>query len=167
MINEAIKAPEVRLVDQNGGQVGVVAIEKALAMAKEAELDLVAVAPDSKPPVCRIMNYGKTLFDKKKQLQASKKKQKKVQVKEIKLRPGTEEGDYQVKLRNLIRFLNDGDKTKVSMRFKGREIAHHDLGMKVMLRLQEDLSEYGDIELAPKFEGRQMIMVLAPKKGKK
>ena len=167
MINEAIKAPEVRLVDQNGGQVGVVAIEKALAMAKEAELDLVAVAPDSKPPVCRIMNYGKTLFDKKKQLQASKKKQKKVQVKEIKLRPGTEEGDYQVKLRNLIRFLNDGDKTKVSMRFKGREIAHHDLGMKVMLRLQEDLSEYGDIELAPKFEGRQMIMVLAQKKGKK
>jgi len=167
LINEAIKAPEVRLVDQNGGQVGVVAIEKALAMAKEAELDLVAVAPDSKPPVCRIMNYGKTLFDKKKQLQASKKKQKKVQVKEIKLRPGTEEGDYQVKLRNLIRFLNDGDKTKVSMRFKGREIAHHDLGMKVMLRLQEDLSEYGDIELAPKFEGRQMIMVLAPKKGKK
>ena len=167
MINEAIKAPEVRLVDQNGGQVGVVAIDKALAMAKEAELDLVAVAPDSKPPVCRIMNYGKTLFDKKKQLQASKKKQKKVQVKEIKLRPGTEEGDYQVKLRNLIRFLNDGDKTKVSMRFKGREIAHHDLGMKVMLRLQEDLSEYGDIELAPKFEGRQMIMVLAPKKGKK
>ena len=136
-------------------------------MAKTAELDLVAVAPDSKPPVCRIMNYGKTLFDKKKQLQASKKKQRKVQVKEIKVRPGTEEGDYQVKLRNLIRFLNDGDKTKVSMRFKGREIAHHDLGMKVMLRLQEDLSEYGDIELAPKFEGRQMIMVLAPKKGKK
>ena len=167
MINGAIEAQEVRLVDQNGGQVGVVAIDKALAMAKEAELDLVAVAPDSKPPVCRIMNYGKTLFDKKKQLQASKKKQKKVQVKEIKLRPGTEEGDYQVKLRNLIRFLNDGDKAKVSIRFKGREIAHHDLGMKVMLRLQEDLSEYGDIELAPKFEGRQMIMVLAPKKSKK
>jgi translation initiation factor IF-3 len=167
LINEGIKAQEVRLVDQNGGQLGVVAFDKALAMAKEAELDLVVVAPDSKPPVCRIMNYGKTLFDKKKQLQASKKKQKKVQVKEIKVRPGTEEGDYQVKLRNLIRFLNDGDKTKVSMRFKGREIAHHDLGMKVMLRLQEDLSEYGDIELAPKFEGRQMIMVLAPKKGKK
>jgi translation initiation factor IF-3 len=167
LINESIKAKEVRLVDQNGGQVGVISFEKALGMAKEAELDLVAVAPDSKPPVCRIMNYGKILFDKKKQLQASKKKQKQSQVKEIKLRPGTEEGDYQVKLRNLIRFLKDGDKAKISIRFRGREIAHHDLGMKVMERLQEDLSEYGDTELAPKFEGRQMIMVLAPKKGKK
>ena len=113
------------------------------------------------------MNYGKTLFDKKKQLQASRKKQKQVQVKEIKLRPSTEEGDYQVKLRNLIRFLKDGDKTKISIRFRGREIAHHDLAMKVMKRLEEDLSEYGDVEFAPKFEGRQMIMILAPKKGKK
>ena len=167
MINESIESKEVRLVDQNGEQVGVVSRDKALEMAKEAELDLVAVAPDSKPPVCRIMNYGKTLFDKKKQLQASRKKQKQVQVKEIKLRPSTEEGDYQVKLRNLIRFLKDGDKTKISIRFRGREIAHHDLAMKVMKRLEEDLSEYGDVEFAPKFEGRQMIMILAPKKGKK
>ena len=154
------------MVSHDGEQIGVVSKERALELAKEAKMDLVVVAAQGEPPVCRIMNHGKHLFQANKQRQASKKKQKQSQVKEIKLRPGTEEGDYQVKLRNLIRFLKDGDKTKITIRFKGREIAHHELGMKVMKRLEVDLAEYGDVELHPKFEGRQMIMVLGPKKRK-
>ena len=166
MINDAIKASKVRLIAQDGEQVGIIPIEKARQLSKEAELDLVQVA-EGETPVCRIMNYGKHIFQQSKQKQGAKKKQKKVQVKEIKLRPGTEEGDYQVKLRNLIRFLENGDKAKITVRFRGREIAHHELGVQMLKRLEEDLAEYGEVEQQSKFEGRQMIMVLAPKKKKK
>ena len=166
MINDAIKASKVRLIAQDGEQVGIIPMEKARQLAKEAELDLVQVA-EGETPVCRIMNYGKHILQQSKQKQGAKKKQKKVQVKEIKLRPGTEEGDYQVKLRNLIRFLENGDKAKITVRFRGREIAHHELGVQMLKRLEEDLAEYGEVEQQSKFEGRQMIMVLAPKKKKK
>jgi len=133
-------------------------------MADDAELDLVEVSPTAKPPVCRIMNYGKFRFEESKKLQASRKKQKSVQVKEIKFRPGTDIGDYQVKMKNLKKFLTDGDKTKITVRFRGREIAHKDLGMELLKRVEKDLEELAVVEQWPKFEGRQMIMVMAPKK---
>jgi len=166
-INEHIEATEVRLVLADGEQKGVVTIEEARAEAAEAKLDLVLIAPEAEPPVCKIMDYGKHVFDIKKQKAASKKKQRKTQVKEIKFRPGTEEGDYQVKLRNLIRFLEDGDKTKVSLRFRGRELAHQHLGLELVQRIAKDLEEYGTVEQEPKMEGRQIVMVLAPTKKKK
>ena len=125
-------------------------------------MDLVEIAPQAKPPVCRIMDYGKFLFEESKQKALAKKKQKQIQVKEVKFRPGTEEGDYQVKLRNLIRFLESGNKTKVSLRFRGREMAHQDLGLKLLERVADDLKELSSVEQRPKKEGRQMIMVLAP-----
>ena len=164
IINEFIEADEVRLVAADGGQVGVVSIEDALAAAEDAKLDLVLIAPDSDPQVCKIMDYGKHIFDLKKQKAANKKKQRRVHVKEIKFRPGTEEGDYQVKLRNLIRFLTDGDKAKVSLRFRGRELAHQHLGQELIERIKDDLSDYGTVEQEPKMEGRQIVMVLAPVK---
>jgi translation initiation factor IF-3 len=133
-----------------------------MALSEEAQLDLVEISAQAKPPVCRIMDYGKYVFEANKQKALAKKKQKQIQVKEIKFRPGTEEGDYQVKLRNLIRFLEDGNKTKVSLRFRGREMAHQDLGLKLLQRVAEDLKELSVIEQHPKKEGRQMIMVLAP-----
>jgi translation initiation factor IF-3 len=134
-------------------------------MAQEAELDLVQIS-DSDPIVCKLMDYGKFLYEKKKQDNEAKKKQHQIQVKEVKFRPGTDEGDYQVKLRNLIRFLEAGDKAKVTLRFRGREMAHQDLGMQLMNRIEGDLEEMGSVEQRPKLEGRQMIMVLAPKKKK-
>ena len=164
IINEFIEAEQVRLVGADGEQVGIVSLEEARAAAEDARLDLVLIAPDSDPVVCKIMDHGKHVFDLKKQKAASKKKQRRVHVKEIKFRPGTEEGDYQVKLRNLIRFLTDGDKTKVSLRFRGREMAHQHLGAELIERIREDLSEYGTVEQEPKMEGRQIIMVLAPTK---
>ena len=127
-------------------------------------MDLVEVAPDADPPVCRIMDYGKYIFDQNKKRQAAKKKQKQTQIKEIKFRPGTDEGDYQIKLRNLIRFLENGDKGKVTLRFRGREMAHQDLGRKLLERVAADLTEYGTVEQMPKMEGRQMVMVVSPKK---
>jgi len=133
-------------------------------MAYEAEMDLVEVAPDSSPPVCRIMDYGKYLFEENKKRHAAKKKQKQIQIKEVKFRPGTEEGDYQVKLRNLTRFLNHGDKAKVTLRFRGREMAHQELGLQLLKRVEEDLAEIGTVEQYPRLEGRQMVMVIAPKK---
>ena len=133
-------------------------------MAEEADMDLVEVSPTAKPPVCRIMDYGKFVFEEKKKRHDAKKKQKQVQIKEVKFRPGTEEGDYQVKLRNLTRFLNNGDKTKVTLRFRGREMAHQELGLKLLKRVEEDLAELGTVEAFPKMEGRQMVMVIAPKK---
>lgn len=133
-------------------------------MADEAGEDLVEVAPQAHPPVCRVMDYGKYLFEESKKRQAAKKKQKQIQIKEVKFRPGTEEGDYQVKLRNLMRFLTEGDKAKVSLRFRGRELAHQDLGFKLLERIRDDLAEYGTVEQTPKREGRQMVMVLVPKK---
>jgi translation initiation factor IF-3 len=144
--------------------VGIVQIEEALKAADDVKLDLVEIVPNAEPPVCRIMDYGKFVFEAKKQKQAAKKKQKQVQVKEIKFRPGTGIGDYQVKLRNLIRFLNDGDKTKVTMRFRGREHAHRELGLELLKRVEADLAEYGEVEQQPQMEGRQMVMVLRPLK---
>ena len=141
-------------------------LSEALLQAEKAKLDLVEIAVQASPPVCKIMNYGKFIFEQNKQKQAAKKKQKQIQIKEIKLRPVTEEGDYQVKLRNLIRFLEDGDKTKITLRFRGREMTHQELGLEMMKRLETDLEEYGVVEQHAKLEGRQMYMVLAPKKKK-
>jgi translation initiation factor IF-3 len=157
----------VRLVSADGEQVGIVSIEEARGAAAAEKLDLVLIAPEADPPVCKVMDYGKYLFDLKKQKAANKKKQRRIHIKEIKFRPGTEEGDYQVKLRNLIRFLEDGDKAKVSLRFRGREMAHQHLGQELMDRVREDLSEYGTVEQEPKMEGRQIVMVLAPTKKKR
>ncbi|KXU36157.1 translation initiation factor IF-3 [Ventosimonas gracilis] len=165
-INENITAREVRLIGSDGQQIGVVSIEEARRTADEAKLDLVEIAADAQPPVCRIMNYGKFLFEKKKQAAVAKKNQHQQQIKEIKFRPGTDEGDYQVKLRNLVRFLSDGDKAKVSLRFRGREMAHQELGMELLKRVEADLAEYGAVEQHPKMEGRQLLMVIAPKKRK-
>ena len=154
----------MRVIDSEGEQVGVLSIDAALTMADEAELDLVEVAPEGEPPVCRIMDYGKFMFEENKKRHAAKKKQKQIQIKEVKFRPGTEEGDYQVKLRNLIRFLNNGDKAKVTLRFRGREMAHQELGRRLLSRIEEDLAELGTVEQFPRLEGRQMVMVIAPKK---
>jgi translation initiation factor IF-3 len=139
-------------------------IQQALAHATEAGLDLVEVAPNSEPPVCRVMDYGKFVFEQNKKAQSARRKQKQIHVKEVKFRPGTEEGDYQVKLRNLIRFLTQGDKTKVTLRFRGREMAHQELGAELLRRVQTDLEEYGAVEQYPQLEGRQMVMVIAPRK---
>ena len=133
-------------------------------MADEAELDLVEIVPNVDPPVCRIMDYGKYIFEQTKKKQAARKKQKQIQVKEVKFRPGTDDGDYEVKLRNLTRFLNHGDKVKVTLRFRGREMAHQELGTKMLERIEADLQELGQVEQYPKMEGRQMVMVLAPRK---
>ena len=138
--------------------------EQALGEAKRDGMDLVLIAPDADPPVVKVLDYGKHLFDLKKTRAAQRKKQKQIQVKEMKFRPGTEEGDYRIKLRNLIRFLEDGDKAKVSLRFRGREMVHPEIGMQLMSRVESDLAEYGAVETQPKFEGRQVVMVLAPKK---
>ncbi|MCH8498549.1 MAG: translation initiation factor IF-3 [Marinobacter sp.] len=164
-INENIDASEVRLIDAEGEQVGIVTIEDALKRAQEAELDLVQVT-DSDPIVCKIMDYGKKIFEEKKTKAAAKKKQKQVQLKELKFRPGTEEGDYQVKLRNLVRFLENGDRAKITIRFRGREMAHQEIGMKLMERLEADMAELATVEMRPKMEGRQMTMVIAPRKKK-
>lgn len=164
--NGDITAREVRLVGADGQQVGIVPIEQALAEAEAAGMDLVEIAPDAEPVVCKIMDFGKYVFEAKKQKSASKKKQKIIQVKEIKFRPGTEEGDYQVKLRNLIRFLEHGDKAKVTLRFRGREMAHQEIGMELLKRVEADLVDLGTVEQFPKMEGRQLTMVIAPKKKK-
>ena len=163
-LNDDITAPQVRLIGADGEQVGIVSLAEAKEVATASTLDLVEIQPNAEPPVCRIMDFGKFVFEQKKQKQAAKKKQKQVQVKEVKFRPGTGEGDYQVKLRNLIRFLNDGDKTKVTMRFRGREHAHRELGLELLKRVEGDLAEYGTVEQQPAMEGRQMVMVLGPKK---
>ncbi|MDH5407406.1 MAG: translation initiation factor IF-3 [Gammaproteobacteria bacterium] len=163
-INEDIRIPEVRVIGADGEQIGVLPIEKAQELALEADMDLVEISPEASPPVCRIMDYGKYLFELNKKKHAAKKKQKQIQVKEVKFRPGTDVGDYQVKLRNLIRFLENGDKTKITMRFRGREMAHQELGLEFLKRIESDLAEYGAVEQFPKIEGRQMVMVIAPKK---
>lgn len=152
------------MISEDGNQLGILPIAEALQAAEEAGLDLVEIQPNAEPPVCRLMDYGKFVFEAKKQKSAAKKKQKQAQVKEIKFRPGTGEGDYQVKLRNLVRFLKDGDKTKVTMRFRGREHAHRELGLELLQRVEADLAEYAEVEQQPLMEGRQMVMVLRPKK---
>jgi len=154
------------LIGADGGQAGILSIDEAQQMAEEANLDLVEIVPNAAPPVCRVMDYGKFLFEESKKRHAAKKKQKQIQVKEVKFRPGTDEGDYQVKLRNIIRFLSVGDKAKITLRFRGREMAHQDLGRKLLQRIEKELQEYGAVEQYPKMEGRQMIMVIAPLKKK-
>ena len=152
------------MIGPTGEQIGVVNTNDAIVAARENDLDLVMIAESSDPPVAKIMDFGKRLYEEKKAKAAAKKKQHQLQVKEIKFRPGTDVGDYQVKLRNLVRFLEDGDKAKVTIRFRGREMAHQELGIQMLERLEKDLEEYGTVEARPKLEGRQMIMVFAPKK---
>ncbi|MGL9734106.1 MAG: translation initiation factor IF-3 [Symbiopectobacterium sp.] len=164
-INREIRAREVRVMGVDGEQIGIVSLNEALEKADEAGVDLVEISPNAEPPVCRIMDYGKFLYEKSKATKEQKKKQKVIQVKEIKFRPGTDDGDYQVKLRNLVRFLGDGDKAKITLRFRGREMAHQQIAIEVLNRVRDDLSELAVVESFPtKIEGRQMIMVLAPKK---
>lgn len=159
-------APRVRVIGADGEQVGVLSLSEAKRIAHDAELDLVEIAPQADPPVCRIMDFGKYKFELSKKAQAAKKHQKQIQVKEVKFRPGTDENDYQVKLRNLMRFLGEGDKTKVTIRFRGREMAHPELGTELMARIERDLEELGQVEQQPRAEGRQLVMVLAPRKKK-
>lgn len=163
-INEQIRVPEVRVIDANGDQIGILSIQEAQRMADESGFDLVEISPTAKPPVCRIMDYGKFLFEASKKQAEARKKQKHIQIKEIKFRPVTEDGDYQVKLRNLNRFLANGDKVKVTLRFRGREMAHQELGMRILDRVKDDTADTAVIEQHAKREGRQFIMVLAPKK---
>lgn len=165
-INGEINAPEVRLVAEDGEQLGVVSIREALARADDAERDLVEIAPLAQPPVCKIMDYGKHKYHEQKKQHEARLKQKQIQVKEIKLRPGTDENDYQVKMRSMLRFLEEGDKIKVTLRFRGREMAHQELGMVQLKRIEADLTELAQVEQFPKLEGRQMVMVLVPRKKK-
>jgi translation initiation factor IF-3 len=163
-INGEINAPEIRLVGLEGEQLGIVSLQAATSMAEEKEVDLVEIAPTAQPPVCRLMDYGKFKYRESKKRHEAKLKQKQIQLKEVKFRPGTDEGDYQIKLRNLIRFLEEGDKTKITLRFRGREMAHQEFGIRLLERIRTDLDPHGVVEQFPKMEGRQMIMVLSPKK---
>ncbi|MDP1593727.1 MAG: translation initiation factor IF-3 [Gallionella sp.] len=162
-LNDMITAPQVRLIGVDKEPLGIVSSTEALRLAGEAELDLVEISPMADPPVCRIMDFGKFKYAESKKQHEAKLKQKQVQVKEIKFRPGTDEGDYNIKLRNLIKFLNDGDKTKITLRFRGREMALQEIGMRLIQRVRDDLEEYSVVEQFPKMEGRQMVMVLSPK----
>ncbi|TAK91024.1 MAG: translation initiation factor IF-3 [Burkholderiaceae bacterium] len=163
-INGEINAPQVRLVGVDNEPLGIVSVEEALSKAQAADVDLVEIAPQAEPPVCRLMDFGKFKYQEQKRAHEAKLKQKVIQVKEVKFRPGTDDGDYNVKLRNLTRFLEDGDKAKVTLRFRGREMAHQELGMQMLERIKADLVELCQVEQMPKMEGRQMIMVLSPKK---
>jgi len=162
-----ITAPQVRLIGVEKEPLGIVTIAEALRMADEADLDLVEISPLADPPVCRIMDIGKFKYAESKKLHEAKLKQKQIQIKEIKFRPGTDEGDYNIKLRNLIKFLDEGNKTKITLRFRGREMAHQEIGMRLIERVKADLEEYGVVEQFPKMEGRQMVMVLSPRPRKK
>jgi len=163
-LNDDINVSEVRLIGADGEQVGIVTIEEAKSAAAAASLDLVEIVPNAEPPVCRVMDYGKFVFDAKKQKQEARKKQKQVQVKEMKFRPGTDVGDYAVKMRNVTKFLEAGDKCKITMRFRGREHAHRERGLELLERVEKDLEEIAQVEQRPIMEGRQMIMVIGPRK---
>lgn len=165
-MNREISAPEVRLNGPENEPLGIVSIQEALRMAGDMDVDLVEIAATAVPPVCRLMDYGKFKYSEQKKAHEAKLKQKVILVKEVKFRPGTDDGDYNIKLRNLIKFLDEGDKTKITLRFRGREMAHQDIGVRMLERLKLDLEPYGQVEQWPKMEGRQMIMVLAPKKKK-
>ncbi len=154
------------MIGADGQQLGIVSSREAKQIAYEAELDLVEISPSAEPPVCRVMDYGKYRFEQSKKLQAAKKKQKQIHIKEIKFRPGTDEGDYQIKLRSLVRFLEDGDKAKITVRFRGRELSHRELGMDLLKRIETDLQEHAIVEQFPKMEGKQLSMTLAPKRKK-
>ncbi|WP_348640367.1 translation initiation factor IF-3 [Marivivens donghaensis] len=161
-INDRIRCPEVRLIGAEGENVGVVTPEKALDMAEQAGLDLVEISPNAKPPVCKIMDYGKYKYETQKKEAEARKKQKVIEVKEVKFRPGTDTHDYDVKMRNVLKFLDNGDKVKVTLRFRGREMAHQDLGRELLQRISEDVKENGKVENMPKMEGRQMVMMIGP-----
>jgi translation initiation factor IF-3 len=163
-INADITSPEIRLVGEEGEQLGIVSLADARARAETAELDLVEIAPTAKPPVCRIMDYGKFKYREAKKQHEAKLKLKQIQVKEVKFRPGTDEGDYHIKLRNLIRFLGEGDKAKITLRYRGREMAHQEFGVRLLERIRNDLEPHSVVESWPRLEGRQMVMLLAPKK---
>jgi translation initiation factor IF-3 len=165
-LNNDITAPEVRLIGADGDQIGIVTREEALQKATAVSLDLVEIVPNAEPPVCRVMDYGKFVFEQKKQRQEARKKQKQVQIKEIKFRPGTDIGDYNIKMRNMQKFFEAGDKVKVTMRFRGREHAHRELGLDLLRRVESDLELIAQVEQKPIMEGRQMVMVLAPQKKK-
>lgn len=154
----------MRLIGVDGEPLGVMSLKEAFAKAEEADIDIVEIAPNAAPPVCRLMDYGKFKYAESKRLHEQKLKQKQVQIKEVKFRPGTDDGDYNIKLRNIIRFLGDGDKAKITLRFRGREITHQEFGLALLKRLESDLAEHAVVEQYPKMEGRQMVMVLAPAK---
>ncbi len=162
--NEEIEAYELRVIGDDSKQIGVMNREDALRTAQERGLDLVEVDPNATPPVCKILDYGRYVFELNKRAHAARKRQKQIQVKEIKLRPGTDKGDYDVKLRNVLRFLGHGDKTKITLRFRGREMVHQELGLQLLERVRDDLSEVALVEQEPKLEGRQLTMVMAPRK---
>ncbi len=162
-MNEDIKASEVRVVDAEGEMRGVVSLAEALELAEEAGLDLVEVSPNADPPVCKVLDYGKYKYEQQKKANEARKKQKTVDLKEVKMSPRIEKNDYDVKMRNARRFLEDGNKVKISMRFRGREMAHQDIGRDLYVKMREELEEISNVELAPKMEGRQMIMILGPK----
>ncbi|NOT18111.1 MAG: translation initiation factor IF-3 [Sulfuriferula sp.] len=163
-INNEITGSEIRLIGVDGEPLGIFTAAQALKLAEDAEVDLVEIAPQAKPPVCRLMDYGKFKYQQSKRQHEAKLKQKQIQIKEIKFRPGTDEGDYQIKLRNLIKFLEEGDKCKVTLRFRGREMAHQEIGLAQLRRVEADLAEQAVVEQFPKMEGRQMVMMLAPKR---
>lgn len=162
-MNDEIRVSSVRVVDQNGEQLGILSIDDAIAVAADAGLDLVEVAPGASPPVCKILDFGKFKYVEQKKKNEARKKQKTIEVKEIKMRPNIDDHDYDVKVRNMRRFLDEGDKVKVTVRFRGREMAHQDLGMKVLDRVRGELDELVKVEQVPKLEGRQMVMVIAPR----
>lgn len=162
-MNDEIDVPKVRVIDAEGENHGVISLEDALEIAEEAGLDLVEVSPQVDPPVCKVLDYGKYKYEQQKKANEARKKQKVIEVKEIKMRPGIDEHDYQVKMRSVRKFLENGDKVKMTIRFRGREMAHQDLGMKVLDRVRDDLEEVIKIEQTPKTEGRMMVMVIAPK----
>ncbi|HEX2795721.1 MAG TPA: translation initiation factor IF-3 [Immundisolibacter sp.] len=163
-VNEEITASSIRLIGPEGEQVGVVSRMQALDAASEAGLDLVEISPSAEPPVCRVMDFGKFLYTESKKQQVAKRNQKQIQVKEVKFRPQTDDGDYQVKLRNLLRFFEEGDKAKITLRFRGREMAHQELGRELLQRLEDDLKGVAVVEQYPRLEGRQMVMVMSPRK---
>lgn len=162
-VNESIRAREVRLIGVDGSQLGIKPIREAMHLAQEANLDLVNVAPQAKPPVCRIMDYGKYRYEQSKREKEARKNQKTIQIKEVRLSPTIEENDVQTKLSNIKKFLKKGNKVKLTIRFRGREITHQELGRRILDRMSKEVAEYAEIERAPKLEGRQMIMILAPK----
>ena len=162
-MNERIRSPEIRLIGADGENIGVVTPTRAMALAEEAGLDLVEISPNAEPPVCKIMDFGKFKYEQQKREAEARKKQKIIEIKEIKFRPGTDKHDYDVKMRSVLKFLDEGDKVKVTLRFRGRELAHGQLGMKLLQRVQEDMAEEAKVEQYPRMEGRQMLMVIAPK----
>jgi translation initiation factor IF-3 len=162
--NGEITVPKVRVIGPDNQQIGIMFTREAIQYAEENGLDLVEVSPMAEPPVCRVMDYGKYLFEINKKQQVARKKQKQIQVKEVKFRPTTDEGDYQIKLRNLVRFLTEGDKAKVTLRFRGRELLHQELGVEILDRIKSDLGEVGQVEQFPRLEGKQMVMILSPKR---